>query len=108
MGHLGIAAARRPAPGARRPGRHGRGQAAATATDYKALVCVFLYGGNDYANTVVTYDDPSYNAYSTIRARGANQTAGGIAIAKADLTPTLLNSGLSPCRAAGSTPSTRP
>ena len=22
--------------------------AAATATDYKALVCVFLYGGNDY------------------------------------------------------------
>ena len=28
--------------------------AAATANDYKALVCVFLYGGNDYANTVVT------------------------------------------------------
>jgi len=30
------------------------GEAAAfTATDYKALVCVFLYGGNDHANTVV-------------------------------------------------------
>jgi uncharacterized protein (DUF1501 family) len=27
--------------------------AAATATDYKALVCIFLYGGNDHANTVV-------------------------------------------------------
>ena len=27
--------------------------AAATATDYKALVCVFLYGGNDYGNTLV-------------------------------------------------------
>ena len=27
--------------------------AAATASDYKALVCVFLYGGNDYANTLV-------------------------------------------------------
>jgi uncharacterized protein (DUF1501 family) len=26
---------------------------AAAATDFKALVCVFLYGGNDYANTVV-------------------------------------------------------
>ena len=27
--------------------------AAANATGYKALVCVFLYGGNDYANTLV-------------------------------------------------------
>lgn len=68
------------------------GEAAAfDANDYKALVCVFLYGGNDYANTVVTYDDPSYNAYSLIRGGGAGQTAGGIAIAKASLTPTLLN-----------------
>ena len=68
------------------------GEAAAfDATDYKALVCVFLYGGNDYANTVVTYDDASYNLYSTIRGGGAGQTAGGIALAKADLTPTLLN-----------------
>jgi uncharacterized protein (DUF1501 family) len=68
------------------------GEAAAfTATDYKALVCVFLYGGNDYANTVVTYDDPSYNLYSTIRGGGPGQTAGGIALAKADLAPTLLN-----------------
>jgi uncharacterized protein (DUF1501 family) len=67
------------------------GEAAAfDATDYKALVCVFLFGGNDYANTVVTYDDPSYNLYSTIRGGGAGQTAGGVAIAKADLTPTLL------------------
>ena len=68
------------------------GEAAAfDATDYKALVCVFFYGGNDYANTVVTYDDPSYDLYSTIRGGGAGRTAGGIALAKADLTPTLLN-----------------
>ena len=67
------------------------GEAAAlTATDYKALVCVFLYGGNDCANTVVTYDDPSYNAYSAIRGGGAGQSAGGIALAKADLAATLL------------------
>lgn len=41
--------------------------AAATATDYKALVCVFLYGGNDYGNTVIPYDTPNYNAYAAIR-----------------------------------------
>ena len=58
---------------------------------YKALVCVFLYGGNDYGNTIVTYDDPSYAAYSTIRGGGGGQTAGGIALAKGDLTPTLLS-----------------
>jgi len=68
------------------------GEAAAfDATDYKALVCVFLNGGNDYANTVVTYDDPSYNLYNTIRGGGVGQTAGGIALAKSALTATLLN-----------------
>jgi uncharacterized protein (DUF1501 family) len=41
--------------------------AAATASDYKALVCVFLYGGNDYANTVTPFDQPSYDAYARLR-----------------------------------------
>src|SRR3989442_9156392 len=37
------------------------GEAAAfEANDYKALVCVFLYGGCDYANTVVPYDSTRY------------------------------------------------
>lgn len=40
---------------------------AANAQDYKAIVCVFLYGGNDYANTVVPYDTNSYNAYQSHR-----------------------------------------
>lgn len=40
---------------------------AADATDYKAIVCVFLYGGNDYANTLVPYDTASYNAYQQLR-----------------------------------------
>ena len=62
----------------------------APAGDYKALVCVFLFGGNDYANTVMAYDDPSYNLYNTIRGGGAGQTAGGVALAKAALTPTRL------------------
>ena len=44
------------------------GEAAAqTASDYKALVCVFLFGGNDYANTVVPCDASSYASYARIR-----------------------------------------
>ena len=41
--------------------------AAAVSTDYKALVCVFLYGGNDYANTLPPYDQASYNQYFAAR-----------------------------------------
>ena len=38
------------------------GEAAAqSATDYKALVCVFLYGGNDYGNTLIPVDGASYS-----------------------------------------------
>lgn len=40
---------------------------AATASDYKALVCVFLYGGNDYANTLVPYDSANYALYQAQR-----------------------------------------
>jgi uncharacterized protein (DUF1501 family) len=40
---------------------------AATASDYKALVCVFLYGGNDYANTIVPYDSANYTLYQAQR-----------------------------------------
>jgi uncharacterized protein (DUF1501 family) len=66
------------------------GEAAAfTATDYKALVCVFLYGGNDYANTVVTYDDPSWTAYRAIRTAGPGPA--GLAIEKSALGGTLLS-----------------
>ncbi|WP_372658927.1 DUF1501 domain-containing protein [Hydrogenophaga sp.] len=67
------------------------GEAAAfNATDYKALVCVFLYGGSDYANSVVTYDNASYDLYSAIRGGGAGRTAGGVALAQSALSATLL------------------
>jgi uncharacterized protein (DUF1501 family) len=56
--------------------------AAATATDYKALVCVFLYGGNDYGNTLVPYDSANYTAYQGMRPT--------VAYARDALTPTLL------------------
>ncbi len=67
------------------------GEAAAfTADDYKALVCVFLFGGNDYANTVVPYDTANYDLYSAIRGGGPGRTAGGIAIGRDQLTATAL------------------
>jgi uncharacterized protein (DUF1501 family) len=67
------------------------GEAAAfSGDDYKALVCVFLYGGNDYANTVVTYDEASHRRYADIRAAGAGSAAGGIVLSRAALANTLL------------------
>jgi uncharacterized protein (DUF1501 family) len=75
----------------------------APAGDYKALVCVFLYGGNDYGNTVVPYDDASYDLYSAIRGGGAARTAGGIALGQAAMAPTLLVPGVAPVDALGLT-----
>ena len=45
------------------------GAAAAQSSpgDYKALVCVFLYGGNDPYNTVTPFDQPAYRAYAAAR-----------------------------------------
>lgn len=57
--------------------------AAATASDYKALVCVFLYGGNDYANTLPPYDQASWDLYNTARP--------GLAYARDTLAATALN-----------------
>lgn len=44
--------------------------AAATATDYKALVCIFMYGGNDANNMVMATDQDSYNRYWAARFTG--------------------------------------
>lgn len=66
---------------------------AATATDYKAIVCVFLYGGNDYGNTLVPYDQNSYNAYAALRPT--------LAIARSALTNTVLTPLTAPVDAAG-------
>jgi uncharacterized protein (DUF1501 family) len=68
------------------------GEAAAfNATDYKALVCVFLFGGNDHDNTVINYDLPTYERYNTIRGGRPDFSGGGIAIPRADLAATVLN-----------------
>jgi uncharacterized protein (DUF1501 family) len=64
--------------------------AAFSGGDYKALVCVFLYGGNDYANTVVTYDPASHQRYASIRAAGAGTAAGSIVLERSTLSNTVL------------------
>ncbi len=67
------------------------GEAAAfESSGYKALVCVFMYGGNDYANTVVPYDTANYALYHQIRAGAAGDNEDGIALARADLAATAL------------------
>ncbi len=47
----------------------GIGAAAAQAApeDYRALVCVFLFGGNDQTNTVIPFDTAEFNAYTSAR-----------------------------------------
>ena len=67
--------------------------AAATATDYKALVCVFLYGGNDYGNTLVPYDAASYALYQAQRPT--------LAYARSALDATALNPSVAPLDAGG-------
>ncbi len=45
-----------------------RARAAALPPDYKALVCLFLNGGNDATNLIVPADATSYAAYARSRA----------------------------------------
>ncbi|MEP7181939.1 MAG: DUF1501 domain-containing protein [Betaproteobacteria bacterium] len=52
------------------------------APDYRALVCVYLQGGNDGENTLVRYDTAGYANYASIRT-----PASGLNIAQADLLP---------------------
>jgi uncharacterized protein (DUF1501 family) len=40
---------------------------AQSAAGYKALVCVFLYGGNDANNTLIQFDTNGYANYSSVR-----------------------------------------
>jgi uncharacterized protein (DUF1501 family) len=48
---------------------------AATTPDYKALVCIFLYGGNDANNMIIPTDTPGYGRYSTVRTAGGSSLA---------------------------------
>ena len=55
---------------------------ATTAPDYKALVCVFMFGGNDGNNTIVPLDATGYQSYATVRT-----AASGIQLTQGQLLP---------------------
>jgi uncharacterized protein (DUF1501 family) len=68
LGQLGVLAAR-----------------AAATSDYKALVCIFLYGGNDANNMIVPLDTAGYANYA--------QTRTSLALPQAQLLPLTVASG---------------
>jgi uncharacterized protein (DUF1501 family) len=57
---------------------------------YKALVCVFLYGGNDHGNTLIPFDATNYARYAAIRGTAGSTAASGIALARDSLQNTVL------------------
>lgn len=59
--------------------------AATTPSGYKALVCLFLYGGNDANNVLIPNDTTAYNIYAAAR--------GNLAIPKASLRPLTITVG---------------
>jgi len=52
---------------------------AQSSSGYKALVCVFLFGGNDANNTLIPFDTVGYGKYSSLR--------GDLALAQNTLLP---------------------
>lgn len=54
------------------------------ASDYKALVCLFLDGGNDSHNMLVPYEQSEYDDYFSIR---LDPSQGGLALSRDSLLP---------------------
>lgn len=59
--------------------------AAPPSTGYQALVCIFLFGGNDSNNLLVPNDSAGYANYATIRS--------GLALPQSSLLPIIAKSG---------------
>ena len=76
--------------------------AAQSATDYKALVCIFLFGGNDSLNMVMPTDTASWANYSTVR----NQAPESIALLAPGSAPNPNANAGSPARLGGVLPLT--
>jgi len=49
--------------------------AQSATTDYKAIVCMFFYGGNDSSNMVLRTDTTSFAEYSRLRATAPDSIA---------------------------------
>jgi uncharacterized protein (DUF1501 family) len=60
-------------------GRFGAMNLMAQSSEYRALVCIFLFGGNDGNNTLIPTDSTRFQQYSTIR--------GDLAIPESQLLP---------------------
>ncbi len=77
------------------------GSAAAQSSpgDYKALICLFMYGANDHANTVLATDSASWSQYVTVRTTNESGSIALPAVGNAGgvipITPTSSQSGRS-------------
>jgi uncharacterized protein (DUF1501 family) len=59
-------------------------RAATTTGEYRALVCIFLFGGNDSNNMIVPFTTSGYANYATLR---GPQSAAGLALPQSALLP---------------------
>ena len=73
---------------------------AQAAPDYKAVVCLFLFGGNDALNMVLPTDNASWTNYSAVR----NQAPDSIALLAPGTTPNTGAGAGSPARLGGVLP----
>ncbi len=74
--------------------------AQSAVTDYKAIVCMFFYGGNDSSNMVLRTDAPSFNEYTRLR----NQMPESIALLAPGTAPNNGAPRASPARLGGVLP----
>lgn len=74
--------------------------AAQSAADYKALVCIFLFGGNDSLNMVLPTDTASWTNYTAVR----NQAPDSIALLAPGVAPVAAAAAGSPARLGGVLP----
>jgi uncharacterized protein (DUF1501 family) len=58
----------------------GNASAQTAATDYRALVCIFLNGGNDGHNTVIPTDAVSWRCYTATRDPAVRAKLSGVAL----------------------------
>lgn len=60
------------------------------ATDYKALVCIFLNGGSDCNNMIIPFDDYTVTGGGTTNGYDNVRTGSGLAVPKSALTNTKI------------------
>lgn len=68
---------------------------AQSAPDYKALVCVYLFGGNDGYNTLVPYESSAHSQYLVKRPLFNASNNAGIGITRDSLLPLSMANGQS-------------